>query len=136
MKDANGNWTGKHGVNTEKQFLDSAVAQEKALEAYLGKVETQLNKNGSMGFVGQKIQGKKAVITLTEGGLMAAAHRWGAGRVHEYLSQLKGNGWVTDESKFPAGRKDSYLAVETRLRVFENKLWRSKPKPQPNTSNP
>lgn len=126
MKDKNGKWTGKHGIRSNQQFLDNALIQEKALVEYLDRVNVQLHGNNSMLLAGQKFQGKIAAITITEDGLMAAGHRYGAKSVRRYLAHLKNNGWVSDESGFPPKLKNNFLAVETRLRLFENIPWRSK----------
>jgi hypothetical protein len=42
MIDANGNWTGRHGIHSRAQFLANPDAQEKALTDYLRDTERQL----------------------------------------------------------------------------------------------
>ena len=78
-----------------------------------------------MKHVGQKIEGIKAPITVTEGGLAAAAHRAGPDGVRQYLDRLERNGWKSDINEMPEGsdkerrEKDKLHAIETRLREFE-----------------
>ncbi len=119
MIDAKGKWTGKYGAFSKADFLKNPVAQEKALADFMTAAERQLRSKGATKFVGQGIKGKVAPFNVTESGLLAAAHKEGAGRVNQYLQHLRNNGWVSDEKGFPPGLKDNFNAVETRLRKFE-----------------
>jgi hypothetical protein len=114
MIDAAGNWTGKYGIYSRKQLLANPVAQEQALTDLLNDTERQLRINGSMRYVGSEIEGQRARFTITRAGLVAAAHREGAGATHAYLSTAASYGFVT------RGRQlnRAGLSVETRLRTF------------------
>ena len=117
-------WTGplarKMGITSEQDFLNNPLAQEMAIEAYFLKTERALRNNGIMAYAGRTIDGIEGDIALTEGSLLAAAHRRGAGNVAKYLDHLKRHNWISDQSKFPEGRlEEIFLNVETRLRLFQ-----------------
>ena len=116
-------WTGplsrKMGIKGEQDFLRNPLAQEMAIEAYLLKTERALGNKGILAYAGQTIDGIKGNIALTEGRLLAAAHRQGTGNVALYLDHLKRHNWISDPSTFPKGQLGhKFLHVETRLRTF------------------
>lgn len=78
-KSAQGGWTAqaeRHGVRSEADFLANPAAQEAAMSQFLRRVELQLERNGVMTRQGAALQGLNGQeISLTEGGLVAAAHR-------------------------------------------------------------
>jgi hypothetical protein len=82
-QDAGGRWTAlaaRNGVRSEADFLASAPAQEAAMAAYLRRAEQQLDRNGSLARAGSTVTGLDGqAVPLTEAGLVAAAHRRGAG---------------------------------------------------------
>jgi hypothetical protein len=114
MKDGNGKWTGKYGIHSSKQFLASPEAQERALTDLLNDTERQLRVNGSLGDVGTDIEGQRACFKITRVGLIAAAHREGAGATHSYLNTVASYGFVTRGRQL----ERMQLSVETRLRTF------------------
>lgn len=114
MKDARGNWTGKYGITSAPQFLASPEAQERALTDFLTDIERQLRANGSFDYLGQKIDGRVASFTVSRAGLIAAAHREGAGYTHRYLTKADAYGFVTRGREL----RGEYQRVETRLRTF------------------
>ena len=121
MMDADKNWTGRHGVHSREDFLDNPEAQEKAVEVYLEKTEKSLRNIGATKHVGQTFQGIKGTITVSEDGLLAAAHRAGATYVKRYLEHKAAHGWsanVTDtaDEKYV----HFFKAIETRLREFQD----------------
>ena len=108
------------GIESEKDFLASPLAQEEALQAYLKWTENYLRDKGATAYVGQTIHGIKGKITIAEGNLLAAAHRQGAGTVARYLDHLKRHNWTSDPSTFPPGELGKkFLHIETRLRTFQ-----------------
>jgi hypothetical protein len=114
-----GSWTGKGGINSDKDFLSSSDAQNDALGAFTGKLWGQLDD--ARGNVGGTITGIKGEITVTKSGLIAAAHRRGAARVKDYFNRLSKNG---GDSKANYQNLDPRLAkqfrqIETRLREFQ-----------------
>jgi hypothetical protein len=71
------------------------------------------------------VSGVKAQITVTESGLLAAAHRQGAGMVKQYLDHQRRHNWTTNPKTFPKNKKNQFLSVETRLREFQNvPVWK------------
>ncbi len=121
MMDAGKNWTGRHGVHSREDFLNNPEAQEKAIEVYLERTEKSLRDNGATRHVGQTFQGIKGAITVTEDGLLAAAHRAGAENVKRYLEHKAAHGWSADVTD-TADKKDVpfFTAIETRLREFQD----------------
>lgn len=118
-QDAAGRWTpaaAAHGVGSEEDFLATPAAQEAAMSAFLRRAEQQLDRNGSLARAGDSITGLDgAPVPLTEGGLVAAAHRRGAGSVARYLAHRSTAG--ADAPLTPAERT-AFEAVERRLRQF------------------
>lgn len=68
------------GITDTKMFLDDPVLQEKAFDALVAKNKWILRKEIER-FEGKKING----ITVTESGIIAAAHLGGAGSVKRFL---------------------------------------------------
>ncbi len=91
------------GVNDEQHFLESRKLQEKAFMAYLARNKWELRKEIAK-YTGRVIRG----ITITESGILAAAHLGGPGAVKKFL---RSNG----QRKF----KDGYgTSITEYLREF------------------
>ena len=121
MKDATGNWTGKHGITSGQDFLNDPVVQEKVLEEAMMTYRLQLKRKGAFDKLGTVIDGLKRKITITEAGLAAAAHRQGAEKVRQHLEHQEANGWKSDFSNV-ADPEDTpkFKAIEKRLRIFDS----------------
>ena len=117
-QDAAGGWTAVaagHGVRSTADFLAAPAAQEAAMAAYLRRAEQQLNSNGSLARSGGAVVGIDGqAVPLTEAGLVAAAHRRGAGSVARYLTHRT----ETPEAPLGPAQRSSFAAVERRLRDF------------------
>ena len=115
---ADGAWSAaaqRQGVSSDADFLARPAAQEAAMSAYLRRVETQLERNGSAGRQGEVLRGVAGQeITLTEAGLVAAAHRRGAGAVARWL-QHRTN---TPDAPLSAAQRNVYAQVERRVQDF------------------
>lgn len=116
--DAAGAWTeaaARHGVTDEATFLDSAPAQEAAMSAYLARQEAILDRGGTLGAVGSTLRGLDGqAITLSEGALVAAAHRRGAGTLARYLTHRT----ETPDAPLSPAQRAAFESVEHRLRGF------------------
>lgn len=132
MMDDAGAWTGKHGIYSAENFFDDPLAQEMAFAAYMRKNQEYLSYTSrGYGDVGQIATSGDGNFTITENGLLAAAHRAGAGDLREYLRHLADHGWMSDPATFPSGELGKrFAAMETRLRDFEQIPY-SKPRPIP-----
>lgn len=117
-QDATGRWSAlaaQHGVRSEAEFLANPAAQEAAMSAYLARTEVQLDRNGSLARAGASITGLDGgPLRLTESGLVAAAHRRGAGSVARYLAHRT----ETPEMPLSPAQRQAFAAVERRLRDF------------------
>lgn len=126
LQDAQGNWTGKFGVHGPDEFLADPVAQERAMAAFLQRIEVQLKapETRSWHRIGTRINGIREEFVVTDSGLMAAGHRKGTTAVVEYFDDMEKSGWVSSKERWLErhGEKktDIFLAIETRLREFEN----------------
>ena len=118
--DQSGRWTGKNGIRSYRDFLNSPNIQDKAIQEYQGTLERQLTNAGAMKHVGQKIEGIKADITVTRAALLAAAHRQGAGKVGDYLKHLNSHDWKSSAGTFPELDRAKFVSVETRMRLHQN----------------
>ena len=118
-RDAGGGWTAlaaRHGVSSDAEFLSGPAAQEAVMGANLRRAEAQLNSNGSLARSGGTVTGLDgASVPLTEAGLVAAAHRRGAGSVARYLAH---RGAASDAPPLTAAERKAFAAVERRLRDF------------------
>lgn len=114
MIDANGNWTGKYGIQSKSQFLGSPEAQERALSDFLNDTERQLRAYGAFRYIGSRIDGRVAPFTVTRAGLIAAGHREGANATRLYLNRLRNSGFSSPRARL----SEQDLRVETRLRTF------------------
>ncbi|UPY37849.1 hypothetical protein [Sediminicoccus sp. KRV36] len=130
-KNAQGGWTPlaeRHGVRSEADFLASPAAQEAAMSHFLRRVEVQLDRNGVMTRQGGTVRGLNgAEIPLTEGGLVAAAHRRGSGMLARYLAHRTN----TPEATLSARERSAFQAVERRLQDFGQVAYASM-RQQPN----
>lgn len=119
--DAAGGWTAlaaRHGVASHEGFLSSQAAQEAAMGAYLRRAETLLHRNGSLARSGGAVPGLDgSPVQLTEAGLVAAAHRRGAGSVARYLAHRNAAA-SADAPPLSAPDRRAFAAVERRLRDF------------------
>ncbi len=117
-KDAGGQWTAlaaTHGVTSDEQFLANPAAQEAAMTTYLARTEMQLSRNGAMAQAGGSVPGLDGgAVPLTEAGLMAAAHRRGAGSVARYLAHRAN----TPDAALTPQQRQAFASVERRLRDF------------------
>ena len=107
LMDAGNNWlrSAKYGIGSRKEFLNNPLIQERVMEDFLEIKENRLRNNGSLAHSGQQIEGKKATFTITEGALLAAAHRQGASGVRQYLDWMRAI--VRYQETSPTGRHDS-----------------------------
>jgi len=123
--DAAGGWTAAaaaHGVADEAGFLGNEAAQEAALSAFLARQEVILDRMGVLGAVGTTIAGLDgAPIALSEGALVAAAHRRGAGMLARYLRHRT----ETPEAPLTPAERSAFASIEHRLRGFAEVTYTS-----------
>lgn len=124
-----GTWTGRFGIASDDAFLANPEAQEHALAEYLERTRKNAVAEGVFSRLGKTIDGIVAPFEITETGIMAAAHRMGAGKLREYLEHIESTSWRSDPTTFPEGEEgEKYRAIEKRLREFsQEKYLRSFP---------
>lgn len=82
---------------------------------YLNRVETILASQGSLSRTGQDVTGSDgAAVPITRAGLLAAAHRRGAGAVAAWLD----NRTNRPEAALSNAQKSVYASIEGRMRDF------------------
>ncbi len=90
-------WTGKDGVRSKQEFLDSHQAQENAIREYMKVQWRYILAKDLDRFFSQSRNG----ILFTVSGLLAGAHLGGHGRLEVYLKNNRfvpdGNGVVVTE---------------------------------------
>jgi hypothetical protein len=123
--DAEGAWSetaARHGATDEAAFLASPAAQEAAMSAYLARQEAILDRGGTLGAVGTTIRSLDgAEITLSEGALVAAAHRRGAGTLARYLTHRN----ATPDAPLTPAQRAAFESIEHRLRGFAEVAYAS-----------
>ncbi|MBP0464448.1 hypothetical protein J5Y09_11080 [Roseomonas sp. PWR1] len=116
--DASGAWTeaaSRHGATDEESFLANPAAQEAAMSAFLARQETILDRNGSLAAAGTTITGLDGrEIRLTEGALVAAAHRRGGGMLARYLAHRT----ETPDAPLTPAQRSAFASIEARLQSF------------------
>ena len=113
-------WTGKDGIESIKEFLANPYVQEIEFAEYVENVRGYLKDNGAMGAVGETIDGFVAPIKITEPGLIAAAHRWGAETTQQYLNALRRNNWNSEAAVIGSPFETRFRTIEYRLRLFQD----------------
>ena len=117
-KDGQGRWTDRAaaaGVQSEADFLGRPAAQEAAMASYLQRTGQQLAANGVLAQAGRSLPGVDGrPIVLTETGLIAAAHRQGAGAVARWLEHRS----ERPEAALTPAQRTLFISIETRLRNF------------------
>ena len=101
-----GSFTGKDGVYSIKDFLNSPQAQENAQIIFKKKQWNYLKAVGADKYIGRVINGYK----ITPSGLLAGAHLKGAGSV---ISYLKSDGKSIGKDAFGT-------SVESYMKKFAN----------------
>ena len=121
--DKNYNWTGKNGILSIDDFLNSPEKQEQVLDEYLKSNYGQLKNKGSLNYLGTPMQGVVNNFDITNTGLLAASHREGAGAVNNYLKHLvknqNGRYYIDYGNMSDKDLSDMFRRIETRLRNFE-----------------
>ena len=102
--DWSGEFIGKDGIYSLKDFLNSPYAQEKAQIIFKKKQWGYLKSLGATKYQGQIINGYK----ITASGMLAGAHLKGAGAVSDYL---KSDGKLNTKDAFGT-------SVETYMKRF------------------
>ncbi len=112
-------WTGNEGVNSAGDFLGNPRAQEIAFARFM-QANRALLRVGPYGYanVGQRIVGANGTFSVSEAGMMAAAHSRGVGAVWAYLRHVGERGWISDQTTF-GDDGDTFADIEQRLRDFE-----------------
>jgi len=115
---ADGSWTeaaAAHGVTDAASFLANEHAQEAAFSAYLARLELLLERLGALGAAGATITGLDGrPIVLSEGALIAAAHRRGAGMLARYIAHRT----ETPDAPLTPAQRSAFASIEQRLRGF------------------
>ena len=127
-RDASGAWTERaaaHGVTSEETFLANPGAQEAAMAAYLGRTERMLAASGALSAAGTQVTGMDgAPLAVTESGLVAAAHRRGAGAVARWLEHRT----RTPDAPVPDAQRAAFAQVEARVRDFAGVAYAGPPR--------
>ncbi|WP_040614542.1 hypothetical protein, partial [Teichococcus cervicalis] len=116
--DDKGGWTARAaaaGVRSTRDFLSRPAAQEAAMADYLRRAEQQLSANGALDKAGRRLNGVDGrPILLTHTGLVAAAHRQGAGAVAKWLEHRI----EQPSAPLSPAERSLFQSIETRLRNF------------------
>ncbi|MCM0022021.1 MAG: hypothetical protein NBV67_18690, partial [Tagaea sp.] len=109
-------------IRSNEDFLKSTDAQDAALSRVLQSYRVQAERRGLDQHIGQRLEGVRFPVLITESGLAAASHRAGVGAVNQYVDRLQRNGWDSDRARRGLDDRQKRLhdAIETRLRLFAN----------------
>ncbi len=143
--DKKGNWTQKaadRGIRSLEDLRRNPAAQEVAAEEYFNNQEEYVRNLGELRHLGQEITGIggqehpgviEPTFPITEGGLIAAAHRQGVKVLRMYLEHQKRNGWKSDFSNIdpkvqealrsePDPKTGKVITAEDRFRRIEKRI--------------
>jgi hypothetical protein len=118
-RNLDGTWTNKaheHGVESDADFLKNPKAQEAVAKDMLRQYEKEAKGEGLYDRIGQKIEGKKAEIEVTEAGVIAATHAEGATGTKRYMEKIR----EADYRSKDLPLTDNELRIETWLREFQD----------------
>ena len=125
--DAQGNWNPDYypGITTRKEFLNDPIAQQRIFHDAMRHYDNQLKSKGAYRYLGQTISGIEGDITITQAGLLAAAHREGAGATRDYLRHQERYGnvtenWISDPNEVTPKKAEAFRHLERRLRLSQN----------------
>lgn len=141
--DRNGQWIDRD-ISSPEAFMKNPAAQERAFAAFMARLEDYVRHSGASAHIGREIEGAKARFRVTEAGLMAAAHRQGAGMLPLYFRFQEENGWTSNFGSIAPEidravqrqqgnvrhRQDTetiFRSIETRLREFGDLVYRVRP---------
>jgi hypothetical protein len=123
-------WTGKYGVYSKNDFLNSEEAQERAFDDFTEEKFKQLKSKGALKYIGKVIKDPDGDVIITLEGLIAAAHHHGPGGVNSYLNWMASHGW--DAARYterfanrytgipiPEKRR-AYRQIHGRINKFQN----------------
>jgi hypothetical protein len=92
------------------------------MSAYLARQEAILDRGGTLAEAGVTIRGLDGrEITLSEGALVAAAHRRGAGTLARYLTHRT----ETPDAPLSPAQRTAFESIEHRLRGFAEVAYAS-----------
>ncbi|NWE92847.1 type I secretion C-terminal target domain-containing protein [Pseudomonas reactans] len=103
-----GGWTGKGGVNSTSDFLNSPAAQEQAVRELSARNWETIKALGLDAYIGTTVNG----VLITKSGLIAGSHLVGVGKVKEFLESngssvpVDGNGVPVTEYIDEMGGRD------------------------------
>lgn len=118
--DGTGNWTGKYGVRSVEEFKRNPRAQEQAFADFMQRAEDHVRKAGLTKYLHRDLDGKAAKFKVSESGLMAAAHRQGAGMVKAYFDFKDRTHWQkTDFDNIPEPDQQAVMALQRGLKAHE-----------------
>lgn len=131
-KQSDGTWTGRFGITSDDAFLADPEAQKHAFAEYMERTRLNAEAVDLFSRLNQTIDGIVAPFEITEAGIMAAAHRRGAGKVKEYFDHIEATNWRSDPSTFPSDMAKKFREIETRLREFsQDRYLRPFPRKHP-----
>lgn len=121
--DNHNNWIGKNGIRNKDDFLNSPDSQEMAANKYFNDIEKQIKNKGIYKHLNKKIRINNSDIRVTKSGLIAAAHRQGAGKTNSCLNLLESNedgSYSMNIKKLDSQKEQKKCqSVLTRMREFE-----------------
>jgi len=127
FRDASGAWTGALGVHEPDDYLRNHHAQDVAFAGYMGVLRRELRRRDAFRWQGDEVTGQSgAAFTISESGLLAAAHREGSYAVRAYLDYLAAQDGNAEGVAYPEGKvgqsgrllADAFAQIEGRLARF------------------
>jgi hypothetical protein len=79
--DFSGGFTGKHGIRSLQQFINSPDVQDRAVQDWMGLMWHYIRSDGLDQYAWREVGG----VTLSPSGMLAATHLLGAGGLREFV---------------------------------------------------
>jgi hypothetical protein len=100
---SDGSWTGKHGIDSAKDFLNNPRAQDVAQTEWFNVLGDRIRRRGTDDYIGTTVSSDAGDVRVTADGLKMASHLVGDKAMHDWLAGKReepkdGNG--TPASKY------------------------------------
>ena len=123
MLNRQGEWIGKYGVNSWRDFQNNKWAQVAALEDWAGILWRYAGDNGLSVYIDDeepvKVVGQVGKFTVSRGGMLLAMHYAGADGTLRYFDWLERNNFKSEGESFPDEYAKDFRKIEERLRDGE-----------------
>ncbi len=123
MLNRQGEWTGKYGANSWRDFQNNSWAQVATLEDWVGILWGYAGDKGLTVYIDDEdpveVVGQVGKFSVSRGGMLLAMHYAGARGTRRYFDWLERNNFKSEGESFPDEYAKDFRKIEERLRDGE-----------------